>query len=115
MDQAKTLRGPVHDGHREAILLQAQAGIVETVEGIGQIRTKIAHYGDDEATFSVVDIDLLTGQHIPLHANDANERLGICYACEGRVRPNGQAQVLAQGGMLIWGRIPYAALTPKGT
>lgn len=115
MDQAKALRGPVHDGHREAILLPAQAGIVETVEGIGQIRTKIAYYGDDEATFSVVDIDLLPGQHIPLHTHDANERIVICYAGQGRVLANGEEHGIAQGGMMFWGRGTYVALTQTGT
>lgn len=115
MDIAKTLRGPAHDGGRQAILIPAGAGAVESIEGFADIRTKISRYEDDDASFSVVDIDVAPGQHIPLHANKANERVAICYAGEGRVRANGQDHSIAQGGIMYWGRGAYIGLAQVGT
>lgn len=115
MIESPTLRRPVHEGRPEAILLSADHGNIETINGFGRIRTKIAHYGDDHATFSVVDFDLQPGDRVPLHANDTNERVAVCYAGEGQVVADGVAQVIAQGDIMFWGRGAYVALTQKGT
>jgi quercetin dioxygenase-like cupin family protein len=115
MDAVKTLRGPAHDGGRTAILISADAGAAETVEGFATFRTKISRYEDEEASFSVVDIDVAPGQQIPLHTNEANERVAICYAGEGRVHANGEEHAIAQGGMMYWGRGAYIGLTQTGS
>lgn len=115
MDLVKTLRGPVHDGERQAILLPAEAGKVETIEGFATIRTKIGRYEDDDASFSVIDIDVAPGQQVPLHTNEANERVAICYAGEGRVFANGKEHTIAQGGIMYWGRGVYVELAQVGT
>lgn len=115
MVEAPTLQGPVHRGRREAILLPADDGNVEMIEGFGRIRTKIALYADDQATFSVVDIDLQPGEHVPVHTNDANERVAICYAGKARVLADGIEQLVAQGDVMFWGRGAYVALAQEGT
>lgn len=114
MDPVRTLRGPAHDGGREAILISAGAGAVETIEGFGSIRTKIGRYEDDDASFSVVDIDIAPGQRVPLHTNNANERVAICYAGEGRIRANGEEHTIAQGGIVYWGRGAYVEVEQTG-
>ena len=115
MVEAQTLRGPVHRGQREPVLLPADHGIVETIEGFGRIRTKIAHYGDDNANFSVVDIDLQPGEQIPLHTSDMNERVAVCYAGEGRVVNGDIERMIAQGDVMFWGRGAPVSIAQKGS
>jgi len=114
MDKTANLWSAITSGHREAILLSADAGTVETIDGFGTIRAKIARYEDAEASFSVIDIDLAPGEHIPSHTNSANERVAICYAGSGRVRSNGKEHVVTQGDLMFWGRGTYVSLTQQG-
>lgn len=114
MVETTTLRGPVHQRHREAVLLAANYGETETIEGFGRIRTKIAHYGDDQTHFSVVDIDLQPGEHLPPHTSDLNERVAVCYAGEGRVVAGGVERTVAQGDVMFWGRGACVAVFQEG-
>jgi len=114
MIEALTLRGPVYQGQREAVLLSADHGLVETIEGFGRIRTKIAHYGDDHANFSVIDIDLQPGEQLPLHTSDLNERVAVCYAGQGRVVAAGTERSMAQGDVMFWGRGAHVTVAQEG-
>ena len=114
VDKTSNLWTPIRGQDREAILLSADAGAVETIDGLGTIRAKIARYEDVEASFSVIDIDLAPGQTIPSHSNEANERVAICYAGTGRVWSNGEEHVVAQGALMFWGRGTYVSLAQEG-
>lgn len=115
MVDASALCGPVHIGRREAVLLPANYGNVDTIGGFGRFRTRIAHYGDEQANFSVVDFDLQPGEHLPPHTSDSNERVAICYAGSGRVIAAGVERTVAQGDVMFWGRGTCVALFQEGS
>lgn len=101
MEDLKILRGPLHEGRREAFLVPAGTGHAESIEGFADIRTRIASYADEEATFSVVDIDLAVGGTIPRHANTTDDRVLICYAGTGKVRWADRETEIAQGAVVF--------------
>ncbi|MDX8356481.1 cupin domain-containing protein [Sphingopyxis terrae] len=115
MEHLKILRGPFHEGHREAVLVPAGAGPAESLEGFADIRTRIASYADDEAAFSVVDMDLPAGGTIPRHANTANDRILICYAGRGTVRWADRETEIAQGAVVFCQRGGFVEVSQTGT
>lgn len=109
------LRGPLHEGQREAFLLPAGTGQAELIAGFADIRTRIANYADEEATFSVIDIDVPVGGTIPRHASATGDRVLICYAGTGKVRWANRETGIAQGAVVFCQRGAVVEIVQTGS